>query len=685
MPQKHPQYDKNGSQQSNTIATEAGILEMKTNIKVDEHGSLIPDDRSYVLLQDKFKSLIQFIGGTITIKAASDMCIIAGQNLFFSVKGDVQWNYGGDMHEYIQGNHTVQNGKQSKKHTEAAKQLQQTTKEIDKTKLDTIKETEGTPVPCPTCKQKFLTARAQQLSDKIFKYAEIYIPNFPFPLRKIQKYVNMLIVPFLSTSSNASLNGGQGCGSPGCINGNVKSPMKSIQAGNEKAAQKLNEKKDELAKHQKALESGGSKVNSDMGDVVWRVGTAKNDSPTVVLKDHTTVPFGFVNAANASDGLRLSTKGNCKQAIHSDPLINPGSLMIDVSNKLTITAGSPGIDIHTSGKTQINSSVTSIYANEGELTLGSNNKTTLKGKNIMIDAKDRSGDSGVRIDADNTMVGGQLNVAGDLALKGSLIMDGSIYCSHLHCPSERLDTTTCGSSNQVHSNPSWNHPLTQQATILDTFDKTIKAIGQELYNTLSLQWLDIREIIRKTKDTYSSAMIKVPVDNMGVPTGYGWAYSFSTFTPLKVLVGGPTGVMEGIVIPDIIPLHNYPHNHGNPGDNHSHEHTVPAFDGHDNAAASKGTRPNPSHVPTPAKAKGMGVPPGPKSLGDLSSCGGGGAAFVSSRVANYKNKRNKNYNITGDPYNGENYVNLTPETGNYKFNEDGSMNPPPTFNPVDCD
>jgi hypothetical protein len=611
--------------------------------------------------------------------------MIAGQNFYMSVKGDAQYVYNGAKHEYIQGDHTVQYGKQSKQHTDAAKNLQKATTEIDKAKMETIKTTEGADVPCPTCKQKFLTDRAQAITDKAFKYIKNWFASTPFPIDKVQKFINTLVAPFLSTTSNLALNGGQGCGSPGCKGGVIKSPITSIQTGNEKAATMLNEKKDELAKHQTNLESGGSRVSSDTGDVVWRVGTAKNDSPTVVLKDHGTTPHSLVNSASPGLGLRLDTKGNCQQAIHSDPLINPGSLFVDVSNKLTIATGSPGIDIHTSGKTQLNSSTTTILANEGELTLSSNNKTVLKGKNILIDAKDRSGTTGLRIESDNTMVAGKLSVTGDIALKGSIMMDGSLHCTHLHGVSETLDTRSSGSSNQVHSNANWNNPIAPQATILDNYDNAYKKVSHELYNTLTQGWLLLPEMVRKIKNTYSSALLKVPLDNAGLPTGFGWALKYETLTPLDVIVFLPTGgTLPGIVVPNKIPIHNYPHNHGNPGDNHSHEHTTIAFDGYDNPTAARATRPDPSHVPTPSKAKGMGQRPGPKSLGDISSCGGGGSAFINSRVENARRKRNQKYNLGDDIYNNENYVNTTPEKGNYKFNGDGSMTPPPTLNILDC-
>lgn len=676
-------YDKNG------LYSQAGNLEFKNNVRVDEHGSYIPDDRSYVLLQDKFRSLIQFIGGTITIKAASDILISAGQNLFFTIGGDVQWNYQGDKHEYIQGNHTVQYGQQDEEKTKAAKALQQLTKSIDKTKIDTIKSAEGADMPCPVCTQKFLTDRAQQLSDKAFKIIRKYLPNFPYPLDVIQKYINMLVTPFLTVTPNSSLNGGQGCGSPGCKNGKVKSAMPAIQEANDKAATELESKQEQMKEHQQKLGTGGSQVQRYSGDVSIHIGLEKNDAPTVAVRkgekgQHAT-PLGLKNATKPQDGLCLDSTGSAEHAIHSDPLVNPGSLVVDVSNKLTVNAGSPGVEINTSGKLQSNAAVQTIAATEGELVLTSANRTIIKGKNVLIDAKDGSGDNGFRVDADNIMMAGKLSVTGDIGLKGSLVMDGGLHCTHITCPSERLNTTPASNAHQVHSNATWNTPLNgMQSTVLDLYDKAYKKIGRDVFNILSLNILNLGEIKTLIEETYSSILLELTVDNEYSPTGYAMA-GWYPYGMVPLFVEGECsygGTVFGWVIPgQFLPVFNFTHNHGTPGSDHSHDYSVPAFDGYDNAASARAARPSPSHVPTPAKAKGMGTKPGNTSLGDISSCGGGGGGF-GGNVSKARAKRNKAFNISGDGsgFDGKNYVDLTPETGNYSFNPDGSMNPPPSFN-----
>jgi hypothetical protein len=666
---------KKGSRQSNVVASEASVQESVNLVTPDPSGSHVPLDRSYFLNQDKFKNIIQTNAEGITFKSPSDIGLFAGGNIFMSVRGDRQSVVGGDDHYYAHGEFTQQSGVQSPKEQKAAKDLQKLTGEIDKKKMDKIKSSKGDDYPCHICQQKILTQRAQSLMNRAFKIIRKYLPNFPYPLDVIQKYVNMLVVPFLSTTSNLSLNGGKGCGSPGCKNGVIKSVQKTLQDANQQAADDFKSKQEAINDAQKKMGKGGAVVKSDSGDVIWRVGLEKNDVPTCVETVHTVTQFGFVNGSKPGDPFTADTKGSAKLVVHSDPLINPGSLLLDISNKFTVAAGSPGVEIDTTGKASINGATTMITANQGELTLSSANRTFLKGKNVIIDAKDRSGDSGVRIEADNTMIAGKLNVSGDLALKGSLMMDGGLHVPHITCPSERIASEPSGSAHQVHSNATWNGPNGMQASVFDKYDKAYKKVGRDVYNLLSLNIISPAEIKALIEETYSSVQLALTVDNYTVPTGYAWALGFASFSPLKVLVAGPTGVMTGFVVPEMIPIHNFTHNHGSPVDNHSHGTSVPAFNGYDHQAAARAARPNPSHVPTSPAAHGMGSQAGHKTLGDNTSCGGGGA-FSNRKTPNQASTdRNNRYGITGNPFDAGNYVPVTPE-----FNPDGSLRIPPTFN-----
>jgi len=687
-----------GSKQTSSLVAEAGGLEIKSNIFINTAtGSSIQDDMSYVLLQDKYKSLVQLIGGGLTIKSNADLYIGAGQNLFTSIRGDSQTVAQGDKHSYVHGNETKQVGEATSKQVTAAKSLQDTTHDIDKKKVDTIKKEKGSQVPCPTCSSKILTDKDQCLIDKAFQIIRFTIPNLPYPLEVIQKYLNMLITPFLSSEKVSSLNQGKGCGSPGCKNGMVYSKKEAIQKANETAAKDLESKQKTLEKHQKDLGSGGTHAMGPfMSDVAIHVGHPKsmNKAPTTAEGENMTTPFGFLNSEEGK-GLFPHTKGNCKQVIHTDPLINPGSLFLGVAQKFTLAVGSPGIDVHTTGKAQFNGAVTTIAATEGELTLMSKNLTTIKGKNIVIDGNDRSGDTGIRMEANNVMVAGALHVSGDTAIKGSLSLDGGLHCTHITAPGERVSTGPSNSSNSVHLGANWNNPTgALKATLANTKDYVVKTAGRDLFNTLSKNIFNgTTPMFTLAMEAYDRAMLQVPVDNTGLPTGYAMTY----FAPPGVPAGSPL-MVNGIafamtkdgpapvtftntfVVPgQTLPIFTFPHNHGNAGDEHAHDYT--SYHGHQvaNAKTARATRPQPSHVPTPAKPTGMGSKPGHRSIGDLcipciNPFGNNGNEAAISR-------RNSQYGLgpnDGDAYNG-NFV-----TADGVFDPDGNLIPPPNFN-LGCD
>ena len=666
---------KDGSRQANVVASEASVQESVNLVTPDPSGSSIPLDRSYFLNQDKFKNIIQSNAEGITLKSPSDIGLFSGGNIFMSVRGDRQSVVGGDDHYYAHGEFTQQSGVQSPKEQKAAKDLQKLTGEIDKKKMDTIKNSKGEDVACHLCQQRVLSQRGQAMMTRALRLLEKFFGYKPYQNDIFFRAIQGFVLPMLSRTTNFALNGGKGCGSPGCKNGVIKSVQKTLQDANRQAADDFKAKQEAINDAQKKMGKGGAVVKSDSGDVIWRVGLVKNDAPTCVETVYTTTQFGLVNGAKAGDPLTVDSKGSAKLAVHSDPLINPGSLFIDVSNKFTVAAGSPGVEVDTTGKVSINGATTMVTANQGELTLSSANRTFLKGKNIIIDAKDRSGDSGVKIDSDNTLVAGKLSVNGDLALKGSLMMDGGLHVPHITCPSERIASGPASDAHQVHSNATWNGPNGMQASVFDKFDKAYKKITRDPYVFMAGLLDLIPEMDTLMRETYSTAQLAATVDNYGIPTGFGWALGYKSLSPLKVLVAGPTGVMKGIVIPEIIPIHNYTHNHGKPGGDHSHATTVPAFNGYDNQPAARAGRPSPSHVPTSAPPYGMGTQPGHKTLGDNTSCGGGGAFSNRKTPSQAAADRNSRYGLTGNPFEAGNYVPVTPE-----FDPDGSLRIPPTFN-----
>jgi hypothetical protein len=158
-------------------------------------------------------------------------------------------------------------------------------------------------------------------------------------------------------------------------------------------------------------------------------------------------------------------------------------------------------------------------------------------------------------------------------------------------------------------------------------------------------------------------------------------YDYTTHAPIEVYSGT---TLIGTVRPAMIPVYTYTHNHGSPGDPHAHSYIMPRMLGYDTASAATASRDEPSVIPTPARATGMGNQTGNyPSLGDLGPCGGGGSPFGNaSRIRAAKLKRNQTYGINSyDAFGDKDYV----DSPNVRYTEDGEIIPEPTFNLFECD
>jgi hypothetical protein len=674
-----------GSIQINSQIDEMHGTESVTSMRIDPNGSTVIEDLSHYTSQDKFGNIYFTNSDGITHKTPNNYATFVEGNAFHSVFGDYQKALHGSDYEKIDGDKQSTSGEQGPTQVEAAKKLQEATRKIDDKKIDTIKKTAGTKVECPNCANEIASDQGMCLIELACKIIRIGIPNFPYPLDIIEKFLNFLGIPLLTPEPIKKLNGGKGCGSPGCKSGMVETMQKPIQTANEQAASDLKSQQKELEGYQKDMGKGGIQmIGPTMADLGIYAGHTEtmNVAKTVATNDniyHTNV-FKLGMAEDKKYGLIPKTQGNCKVAVYSSPIPNPGSLFIQATEKLKVVVGSPGIDVNTTGKITVNGSWVDVSSAEGELNLYSNNLTTLKGKNIILDAKDRSGDSGIRLEADNTMVAGALSVSGDLAVKGSFVLDGGIHCTHITAPGERINSEPTGDAHQVHSGATWNNPVNgMQATIYDRYDKSLKVIGRDIYNTLSLGILRPAEIKTLIEETYHSILLAIPVDNTGLPTGF----SIPTNAPAGSPAGGPlmvvgTGITSkgdavvltyAYVFPtQIIPVFNFPHNHNSPGNDHSHGYTGIQASVTGNTKNAREASPEPSHVPTPAKTSGIGTKPGHKSMGDLCipCINLGGGKHGSSPASKY--------GLGNDPYGGTNYV-QTDGT----FTPDGNLVPPPSI------
>ena len=485
---------------------------------------------------------------------------------------------------------------------------------------------------------------------------------------------------FLDFMPASSMNGGS-CGCSGCKNNTMASPMYPIQKGNELLDKKFKENKKEIEKLEKQL-SKDSKIETIPNTLHVKVGLGDMRSCETVAELEPFPTITDLTDGNPKWGFIPSSKGACKRTVFTQPIITDGIDCKEVTGEYIRKIGSGGVAFDTSGRIAMNASTVSLCTTKGELLLNSPNKTIIGGANIVLDSKGHHNGDAIILNSDRVYVGGKLSVQGDIALKGSLMMDGGIYVPHITCPGERIDTDVSSSAHNVHSAPNWNNPLKPDATRMDIFDKLYKSL-RDICAVLTKLVITPDFLKTKIEETFSTAAINVMIDGQGLPTGFAMIYEYTTYTPIPVYgVCTFGGAVTGFVQPSMIPIYNWTHNHGSPGDPHVHGYTALKSVTHGNAAASIASRQTPSAIPTPALTQGMGSSPGHKNAGDLGPCGGGGGPFGNAnRVRSSKLRRNRAYGIdSDDAFAGGDYVNITP-----KFTEDGILIPTPKTNILDCD
>lgn len=661
-------------------------------VKKDEFGSSVKNDTSHVSIKFKDGSFFSFVTGFGILKTIGDFCLNVQRNLTINVKGDIQGVFYGDYNIVHNGDVSIQHGNPTAAQKAAAIKLAGISKKIQQAKIEkteqVAKSREAT-VACPICKQKQLDQKAYQKAKAAARTFRKYFHRLPIPWDVIQKIIQYVIAPFLGISSVLSLNGGKGCGSPGCVNGQIVDPQHAINAGTQAGIEAYKQNQKDIEDTQKQLDNKGKTIHYFHKDTMIQVGIpgAQNQQPDHAKVGHKVNVTGHADAQAAkAQGFVPDTKGSVENKAYIPPEINEGRFHVNVNEDFSLTTGAPGIDIKSGGKLDMTGTKIDIIAQEGEIVISSGNQTTIAGGNVIIDAKNRSGDEGAIIDG-NTHIKGKLCIDGDITVKGRILGDSSIYVPHIHIPGERISVTPCGKEDMHAGMAVHNNMVKKSATILDRIDNSLKAIGRDLGWAVTMFFADLglAAITKKVEETYATVAMAVPVDNHFMPTGYASFFKDSiTQTPIFVYGAIPATTAGYGIIGHIDPtatanIYSYPHTHYSTVDSHQHDQLVVKGQHYDSEFDMRNARPAPSHVPVPPETKGMGSDPGHKSI---SSCGGGGGGFGSSaRVKNAVLARNAGYNIQGlDAFNNSNYVNATAN-----FTPDGNLNPPPKFNMLNCE
>lgn len=627
--------DATGKRNNHSIQTRAGGLEFQEDVTLDPNGSDIPDNNARATLYHPSGSHIALAAGANLYVAVGDSSESVGGDKSVSVKGRQQVVIGGDDRKYVRGNEVVIVGKQIDEQMEAAQKLQRGVEEIETTKINKIKSTKGTMITCPTCQEEYL--KKNKSGTALFSLIrKSKIPYFGFAIDVLEWLYKTLIGNTLRVVTGKQLMPTTGnCKNKGCKDGMIESPQNKLEEGNKAAIQKAESMFDELDKYAAKLK-GGSAAHLYSGDLTIRAGLVDNTAPSHVDTE-TYHSDEYVHTKDEVDGSNFvkTGEGNAKRIVNTSPHPTVGNITITAANKLLLQSGSPGFDIVTKGHSSMNFGSFTMSAGEGEAVFCSNNKTIIKGKNVKIDADDRSGAGGILLKSNHTRMAGALHVDGNTTMIGSLSLDGNLCAPFLITESMRLQSDEAGSTKAVANGASWVGSA-QALTFADTFLQSIQKYLMPGYV------MTIQGLFTIALEIYNLSDISTVLEP--IPTGVYLGFCSNAAGP---------GASWGLIW-------NFKHCHPMAPQSHTHDYTAPKGQYLNSKEAWGNARTDGSHVPTPATAEGDGTSPGPKSSG---GCGGGGFGFGSPNSNATQNRivRNGNYGIVGgDAYGPYDFVNVIP-------------------------
>ena len=644
-PDNNPILNENLEKEHHNIFTKVGGLFFNVFRRKTEN-SHFDHDQSYVELSnnEKVQAKLRFSsGGDVLLQSGANITINTPKHLNVSVKGNKQEIVAGNKTNLTRGNLKTLKGPQGKEDKEATEELKKIYKNIQDKRLDAIKNTKGADISCPVCNTTHLINNHSSLVDGLMGFiSKMVIPYFCFPIDLLYFILRLVVSPILTPKKNIGLTGEKGCGSPGCKKGMIESMIGPMKAADKAATNGIKSNSVEILKNENKIKNAGSEPEVIQKDKVLKIGLVKNDLTAYVEKGHHIISFSLEPGKNNPDNLALYSKGSCPKIVFCEPQRWDGNYSIDVANKMVISAGSPGVDIETSGRFSARTGDILLNATRGEAVFSSGNLTTIKGKNIILDANDMSGDAGISIQAPNTMINGGLSVRGNAAFKGHVTMDGAVSTPFLIVPSMRTGSTTSSSSKMKVEGANWVASAPALAAANLAKDLIFRYI-------MSGYIMTIAGLFALMCEVYDVIMQSMTIEPLITGIFFGYA---------ACAVGG--GPAFGVV-------YNFKHNHLMVGADHDHTVTVPKSSFWNTKKAWGGERQGAGPVPSPAPANGDSPSPGPKSKNG--SCGGGGL---------YVKNRNESYNLPPlDPFQGLNYLKVP-----IQRNKDGSLLRTPQFSVV---
>ena len=625
------------------IQTDTGGVQVVTNKIKDFNGYGIID-KSYLLLQNSWKTFIKIFHGNIYLSGKDNISINAGQDVHITGH-NIQATFSGGKGSYTKGTTVDIKGVFSEEESAKRKQLSALLDTVTKASQEAMKNTAAEKVVCANCAQTHL------VDDKSDNWSIVLgevdkrtrgIPYLQGPFAVLRWLINHVYVALLGSKTNLALNNGKGCG-PGCEAGLRDGMSQKLQAGDNAAKEQMDKIADEVNKLTADMASSSASVipHKDEEHHIYGDIETPQTSCYVELGNHHSFPMNLRVSDALRSKLRVTTEGNCKVVTYQPPKPKGGNLMINIQNNFKLSTGNAGMDILSTGEIAMKGGSVHINGSQGEVSLTSKNLTTIGGANVLIAADNKSGDSGVSIDAKSTYVRGAFNVNGDTAMLGGLTLDGALSVNYINCPSMRSPSTLNGDDNFVTHHANWQY----SAGGLNASNLALK-LGAKYLLQKDMLMLPTG-ILELFLEHYNLIMMTIPLEVL--PTGCFWGWT----------VGGGFGVTAGTCAGWIW---NYPHNHTVTSKEHTHETDVPNGGYWKKASGAGQARAAGNAAPTPAPTNGTFPRPGPRSWSG--GCGGGGL---------YSKVRNQRYGINSDDaFNGGNYVTTTTVR-----NPDGSIYPPP--------
>lgn len=647
----------------NQLSAPGGVIKISTAVDVAKDSLTL--DRSNINISDSKGSFLSFAGGGVMLKSLAELNQTVGTNYHLDVWGDSQFTFSGRWDVYKMGGGAIMDGDKSKQASDAANSIQSSIDKALKAKKDKIAST-TVDIPCPTCTQQKTSERTSSLLQAAQQKINLYLPWISAPFRTFVKIVNGLHIPMFDTVPNNSLTKSGTCDHPGCNGSTIKAA--SPDAG-DKAAVDVIKGDSSIQDNEKKLgEEAPTYINGNNVTIQAGHFTHSTEAPYVEVPNAKTHTFG--HTANGGP-LASSCEGQPKKTMIPVVVDNhPAGIMhIDAASKMELTAGQSGFSFASNGGCEIKTGHIELNAHTADLNLFGACHTHLKGKTIVVEADDNTGDGGIQLNSKRVHATGKLSVDGDFSATGTITCDGTLYAPNLVTKSMSMQTEPAQSAQSIVHSATWNTPpplSLPSANIQNVYSEAIHILG-EVYDGITQANLTLGWLLNTVKRKINLVKLAIPLDNNGLPTGISFMNSIYG-TPLKVI--SPAGLIIGVVVPDYTYVYNSPHNHDNISGQHTHQFHGPEITPCDTTSGFQSQRPSPSHIPTPARGAGTGSSPADSGSLPISVCGGLGGLLAGTGA------RNQAYGLPGDTnadaFAGKSYVDA-----NVKYNPDGSLAIPP--------